>query len=344
MAADEFLSGVASAGIGLEEDLLPRRGRHRLARWIARRLALGVLSLFFVSILIFIVTHVLPSDPARSILGHFAEKSQLDALNKALGLDRPVLSQYFSWIGGVLHGDLGVSYATRTPIAHTIFQRLENSLILVAIVAVIAVPLSMALGLLAATKRDRLVDHAVTTWTLGTAGLPEFVIGILLSLFFAVGVLHLFPAVNASGAENPLAHPDGMVLPVATLVIAVIPYLTRLMRGSMIEALDSSYVEMARLKGVPERSVGRRHAFRNALVPIIQGTALTLIYLLGNVVVVENLFNYPGLGQLFVRAVSVRDLITVQACALVFASMFILFNIIADLLTVYASPRLRTEM
>jgi peptide/nickel transport system permease protein len=152
------------------------------------------------------------------------------------------------------------------------------------------------------------------------------------------------PAVNASGGDNPLSQPDGMVLPVATLVIAVIPYLTRLMRGSMIEALDSSYVEMARLKGVPERSVSRRHAFRNALVPIIQGTALTLIYLLGNVVIVENLFNYPGLGQLLVRAVSVRDLITVQAAALVFASMFILFNIVADLLTVYASPRLRTEL
>src|SRR5215471_12760964 len=127
MAADEFLSGVASAGIGLDEDLVPRRGRHRLARWIARRLALGVLSLFFVSILIFVVTHVLPSDPARSILGHFAEKAQLDALNKALGLDRPKIDQYFSWIGGVVRGDLGISYATREPVGHTIFVRLENS-------------------------------------------------------------------------------------------------------------------------------------------------------------------------------------------------------------------------
>src|SRR5689334_21517905 len=208
MAADEFLSGVASAGIGLEEDLVPRRGRHRLARWLLRRFALGVLSLFFVSILIFVLTHVLPSDPARSILGHFAEKAQLDALNQALGLDKPVISQYFSWIGGVLHGDLGISYATRDPVAHTIFNRLENSLILVAIVAIIAVPLSMVLGLLAATKRDRLADHAVTTWTLGTAGLPEFVIGILLSLIFAVGLLHLVPAVNASGGDNPLTHPD----------------------------------------------------------------------------------------------------------------------------------------
>jgi peptide/nickel transport system permease protein len=342
MAVEEVLSG-AGPGVGFEEDLVPRSGRWRLGRWLARRVGLGLVSLVFVSILIFLLTHILPSDPARAILGHFAEPSQLKAVTKQLGLDKPLLTQYFSWMSGVVQGHLGTSFATKGSVTTIILPRLRNSLELLVLVAVIAVPLSILLGMRAAARRDSVFDHTVSLSTIGLTGLPEFVIGILLTLLLAVGVFHLLPAISTT-AGNPLGSPKAMLLPVATLVVATLPYLTRLVRGSMIEALGSPYVEMARLKGVPERPVVRRHALRNALVPVTQGTGLTLIYLLGNVVVIETLFNYPGLGSVLVSSVSGRDLPMIQAIALVFAAMFILFNIVADLLTIFATPRLRTEL
>jgi peptide/nickel transport system permease protein len=319
--------------------------RWRLARWLARRLALGLATLVVVSIILFTVTHVLPANPARAILGQFAEKQQLDIVNRELGLDRPIVTQYFSWVGDVLKGSLGDSYATKAPVLDVVGPRLVNSLTLLLVVVVISVPLSAALGVAAARRRDNVLDHAISIFTIGSNALPEFVIGILLSLVFATTLLQIVPAIEVTPpGQNPIEHPAGMILPVATLVIAVIPYLTRLVRGSMIEALDSPYVEMARLKGIPEQSVVRSHALRNALVPAIQGTALTLTYLLGNVVVVEYLFNYPGLGQALASAVSTRDLPMIQGIGIVFAAMFVLFNILADLLTIYATPRLRTEL
>jgi peptide/nickel transport system permease protein len=306
---------------------------------------LGLAALFVVSILIFILTHVLPSDPARAILGHFAEPSELKFVTQELGLNRPIVPQYLSWIGGVLHGNFGTSFATKESVLATIGPRLENSLTLLIVVALIAVPLAGALGVYAAKRRDTRVDHVISAFTIGTSGLPEFVIGIFLAIIFATTVLHVVPAIDISPpGQNPLSAPKGMILPVATLVIAVLPYLTRLVRGSMIEALETPYVEMARLKGVPERQVLSRHALRNALVPAIQGTSLTLIYLLGNVVVVEYLFNYPGMGEALANAVSLRDLPMIQGIAITFAAMFILFNILADLAIVYATPRLRTEL
>ena len=316
-----------------------------LGWWLGRRIALGLVTLVVVSMVIFAVTHVLPSDPARSILGQFAAPAQLHAVTLELGLNKPVLTQYFSWIGGVLHGNFGISYATKAPVLSLIGPRLENSLTLMAVAALIAVPLSAVLGLMAATKRDRFPDHVISIFTIGTSGIPEFVTGILLTLVFATTLLHLLPAIDVTPpGQNPLTAPTGMILPVATLVIAVIPYLTRLVRGSMIEVLESPYVEMARLKGVPEKQVIRQHALRNALVPAIQGTGLSLIYLVGGVVVVEYLFNYPGMGEALASSVSTRDLPMIQGIGLVFACMFVLFNIVADLLTVYATPRLRTEL
>jgi peptide/nickel transport system permease protein len=313
--------------------------------WVLRRLLLGVVTLLVVSVVVFLVTRVLPGDPARAILGNFAEPEQLAAVREQTGLDKPLVSQYLSWLDGVLHGSLGTSFATQTSVGALVGERLANSLTLLFTVAIVAVPLSVVVGVAAARRRDRLFDHAVVGGSIALAGLPEFVIGILLVALFATSVLHVLPAVDlVPPGENPIASPRGMVLPVATLILAVVPYLARLFRAAMIEALDTSYVEMARLKGVPERTVFFRHALRNALVPGIQGTGLALIYLLGNVVVVEYLFNYPGLGSGLASAVSVRDLPVIQASALVFGAMFVLFNILADLLTVYATPRLRTEV
>jgi peptide/nickel transport system permease protein len=344
MAVEQALSAEAAANPELEAAAVAGRKRGALAKWLLRRLLLGLVALFVVSIFIFLLTHVLPSDPARAILGHFAEPSELKLVTQQLGLDKPLPTQYLSWIGGALHGDLGTSFATKNAVLSLIGPRLENSLTLLVVVAVIAVPLSAFLGVIAAKRRDKRLDHAITAFTIGTSGLPEFVIGIVLAILFATTVLNLVPAIDVSPpGQNPLSAPEGMILPVATLVIAVLPYLTRLVRGSMIEALETPYVEMARLKGVPERYVLRRHALRNAVVPAIQGTSLTLIYLLGNVVVVEYLFNYPGLGEALASSVGLRDLPMIQGIAIVFAAMFILFNIVADLLIIFATPRLRTE-
>jgi peptide/nickel transport system permease protein len=321
-----------------------RAGGFRLKRFLAHRFAFAVLTLACVSVLIFTVTHVLPSDPARAVIGQFAEPAQIAAVEKQLGLDQPVLDQYFDWMGGVVRGDLGDSYQAKEPVLSLLSDRLENSLTLLALVALIGIPLSVVLGILAAKRRDSALDHGVSLTTIVLSGLPEFVVGIVLSLIFGAAMLDLLPTVDVTPpGESPLSYPKGMVLPVVTLVIAIVPYLTRLVRASMIEALDSSYVEMARLKGVPERQVLRRHAFRNAMVPMIQASGHMLVYLLGNVVVIEFLFNYPGMGQALANSVGARDLPMIQGIALIFGAMFVLFNMIADVLTVYATPRLRTE-
>lgn len=319
-------------------------GGFRLRHFLVRRLAFGLLTLFCVSVLIFTLLHILPSDPARAVIGQFAEPEQIAAAREELGLDESLVQQYVDWIGGALHGDLGSSYQAKQPVADLLSDRFQNSLTLLALVALFSIPLSVAIGIVAAKRRDTGFDTGVSFTTIVLSGMPEFVVGIALSLLFGAAVLDILPTVDVTPpGENPLGNPKGMVLPVATLVIAVVPYLARLVRASMIEALDSSYVEMARLKGVPERYVLRRHAFRNAMVPMIQASGHMLVYLLGNVVVIEFLFNYPGMGQALASSVSARDLPMVQGIALIFAAMFVLFNMLADLLTVYASPRLRTE-
>lgn len=339
---------LATAGPeALETPPIVGLGRRRMGiwLWVLRRVVLGVLTLFIVSVLVFLVTHVLPGDPARSVLGQFAEPKQLALVKRQLGLDASLLSQYSSWISGAIHGDLGTSFATHSAVGPLVLARLENSLTLLALVCLITIPVSISLGVLSARRRDTAFDHGVVGASVALAGLPEFVIGILLVTLLSTTVFHLLPAIDVvTPGENPILHPVGLVLPGLTLVLATVPYLTRLFRGSMIEALQTPYVEMARLKGVPERVVLRRHALRNALVPGIQGIGLMLMYLLGNIVVVEYLFNYPGLGSELASAVSLRDLPLIQGLAMTLATMFIMFNIVADLLTVYATPRLRTEV
>jgi peptide/nickel transport system permease protein len=333
MGVNESTPGEIPASPVLLDREPGRAGGFRVKRFLVRRVALALLTLGCVSVLIFTLTHVLPSDPARAVIGQFAEPEQIAAVERELGLDQPVVEQYF-----------GTSYQAKEPVLELLGDRLVNSLTLLALVALFGIPISVALGILAAKRRDGALDHGVSLTTIFLVGLPEFVVGIALSLVFGAALLDLFPTVDVTPpGENPLSHPSGMVLPVATLVIAVVPYLTRLVRASMIEALDSSYVEMARLKGVPEKYVLRRHAFRNAMVPMIQASGHTLVYLLGNVVVIEFLFNYPGMGQALANSVSARDLPMIQGIALIFGAMFVLFNMIADLLTVYATPRLRTE-
>jgi peptide/nickel transport system permease protein len=311
--------------------------------WILRRLGLGLVVLFVVSVVVFAATQALPSDPARAILGREATPQLLGELRQQLGLDRPIVEQYGDWLGGVMTGDFGTSLASREPVTALMSDRVVNSLWLLTIVALIAVPLAIFLGTVGAIRRDGWLDRGTLLVSLALTALPEFVIGMLLVILLATTVFQVFPAVSLiPPGESPLGHIDQLVLPVLTLVLVVVPYLYRLVRASMIDVLESEYVAMARLKGMPEHIVTLRHALPNALVAMIQGSALTMVYLLGGIVVIDFLFQYPGLGSLLTDAVENRDMPVIQAVTLTFATGAVLFNLAADILTVYLTPKLRT--
>jgi peptide/nickel transport system permease protein len=312
-------------------------------RLVLRRLALALLTLWLVSLLVFAATLALPGDAAQAILGREATPERLAALRDQLHLNDPVVTQYIKWFGGILTGDLGNSAATQAPVGDLLSNRVGNSLFLVLISAAVAVPMSILVGVWTAMRRDRPVDHIVSTASLILASLPEFVIGIALILLFATEVFHAFPAVSLLGpGQKAWDDPDVVVLPAATLVLAVVPYISRIMRGSMVEVLESEYVTMATLKGLPRRTVIWRHAVPNAIVPAIQVTALQLAYLAGGVVVVEFVFSYPGIGAALVEAVGNRDMPVVQAVTMLAAGVYVGLNILADVATILVTPKLRT--
>ena len=312
-------------------------------RLVLRRLALALLTLWLVSLLVFAATLALPGDAAQAILGREATPDRLAALRDQLHLDEPVVTQYLKWLGGIVTGDLGKSAATQAPVGELLSDRVGNSLFLVLISAAVAVPLSIMVGVWTAMRRDRPVDHVVSTASLILASLPEFVIGIALILLFATQVFHAFPAVSLLGpGEKAWDDPKVVVLPAATLVLAVVPYISRIMRGSMVEVLESEYVTMATLKGLPRRTVIWRHAVPNAIVPAIQVTALQLAYLAGGVVVVEFVFSYPGIGAALVEAVGNRDMPVVQDVTMLAAGIYVGLNILADVATILVTPKLRT--
>ncbi|WP_243726905.1 ABC transporter permease [Actinocrispum wychmicini] len=316
-------------------------GTRRL--WLPRRLLLGVVVVLLVSVLVFLATQVLPGDPARAVLGHEATPERVAALRAELGLDRPLLDQYFAWLGGILGGDLGHSLVTQEPVGGLIGDRAVNSAVLVLISAAIVLPLSVFVGALTGRHHDRPVDRVMLVVTLGLTALPEFIIALLLVILLSTSVFPLLPGtVLLAPGQSPLSNVSQLVLPVIALVLGVLPYLARLVRGSVIDVYESEYVRTARLKGVPERIVLRRHVLRNALVPAIQGTALALAYLTGGTVVIEQVFNYPGLGSALVDAVNNRDFPVIQLICLIFAACYVIFNLLGDVLTVYVTPRLRT--
>lgn len=298
-----------------------------------------------VSIVVFAATQALPGDPARAILGRSATPASLAALRARLHLDRPVLDQYWSWVTGLLHGNLGTSLSNPEPVSKLLGDRLGNSAFLVLLSGVISIPLSIALGAYSALKRDGVLDTSLSILTLLLAALPEFVVGVTLVFVFATVAFTVLPAVTiinpGSGAWDNLT---GMVLPTATLVIAVTPYIVRIMRASMIEVLESDYVEMARLKGLPERTVILRHALPNALGPTFQVIAINLAYLAGGVIVTEYVFNYAGIGSALVDAVNNHDMPVVQALAMLIAAVYVVLNVIADIATILVTPRMRTRL
>jgi len=317
-----------------------------IAGFVVRRLLLGVLVLFLVSLVVFAATQALPGDPARSILGRTATPASLKALREQLGLGGSVFSQYVDWITGLLHGDAGSSLAAQEPVSDLLGDKVVNSAFLVFCAGIISIPISIAIGSYAALKRDRTFDVTSSLTTLVFAALPEFVVGISLVVIFATTVFTGFlPAITIiPPGGRPWDDMEAMILPTATLVLAVTPYVVRIMRASMIEVLESDYVEMARLKGLPERTVIVRHALPNALGPTFQVIAINLAYLAGGVIVVEYVFNYAGIGGALRDAVSTQDLPVVQALAMLIAAVYVVLNLMADIATILVTPRLRTRL
>jgi peptide/nickel transport system permease protein len=332
-------------GAAAQAPPLPAVGRNAIWAFIFRRLLLGALVLILVSIVIFLATQALPGDTARAILGRTATPASLAALREQLHLNRPLVVQYLIWAGGLLHGDAGQSMAAQEPVMKLIADRIVNSAFLVLCSGVISIPLSVLVGAYAALWRDKAFDVATSLTTLVFAALPEFVVGITLVILFATTVSQVLPAVSQiPPGGRPWEQPVVLILPTLTLVIAVTPYVARIMRASMIEVLESDYVEMARLKGLAERIVILRHALPNALGPTFQVIALNLAYLAGGVIVVEYVFNYAGIGGALRDAVSNRDLPVIQALAMLIAGLYVVLNLLADIATILVTPRLRTRL
>ena len=320
---------------------------------ILQRLALGMLTLLIVSIVIFIAVNLLPGDFAQSILGQGATPEAVASIREDLGLDQPLVARYFDWLGGILRGDLGTSFAQAnfasfsgttsgaTTIADQIAPRFANTMFLAMVTAAIAVPFSIILGILAALYRNTIFDRATNIFTLSSISSPEFFLAYILILFLAV-LNPIFPSLSNIFEGMPFSERlEKSMLPALTLTLVVTAHMMRMTRAAIINLLASPYIEMARLKGLSPMRVIVKHALPNALAPIINVIALNLAYLITGVVVVEVVFVYPGIGQLFVDSVKIRDIPVVQACCLIFATAFILLNLTADIMSILSNPRLR---
>lgn len=315
---------------------------HPLLRLVVVRVLVGVVTLWLVSIVIFAATQALPGNAAYAVLGRSATPARLHAYERLLHLDRPLLDQYGIWIRGVLGGHFGVSLANNESVSALIGPRLVNSAVLVGVSGALSALIAVTLGILAAAKRDTWLEHSASAIALVVIALPEFVVALALVSLFAVLVLHALPAVSPiPPGTYPWQSLKELILPVATLVIVIGPYMYRITRGAMIDALESDYVEMARLKGLSPRRVLLVHAFPSAIPAVVQVVGLSLLYLAGGIVVVEYVFNYPGIGAALVDAVSNRDIPTIQFVVLALATFYVAVNIATDVIALMASPRRR---
>lgn len=323
---------------------------------ILQRLGLGLITLFVVSVVIFAAVNLLPGDFAQAILGQGATPEAVEAIRQDLGLNKNPFVRYFDWLGGVLTGDFGTSFAQANfaefagsdtgrggigSVAEQLKPRFANTLFLAGVAAMISIPLSLILGILAALYRNSAYDRFINVSTLSAISSPEFFLAYILILVLAV-INPAFPAVsNVYDGLTFWERLNATMLPALTLTLAVTAQMMRMTRASIINLLASPYIEMARLKGLSPMRVILKHALPNALAPIINVIALNLAYLITGVVVVETVFVYPGIGQLFVDSVKIRDIPIVQACCLVFAATYILLNLTADIASILSNPRLR---
>ncbi len=314
---------------------------HPLVILVAQRLALGILLLLAVSVVIFIGVELLPGDVAQAILGQSATPEALANLREELGLNESAWTRYFKWLGGALTGDLGTALTNGQSISESLGKRFGNTLFLAASAAVIAVPISVLLGLIAVRYRNTWVDKLISAITLTSISLPEFFIGYLLVYFFAVQ-LGWFTSVSTVYDGMAFGERIGAImLPAITLTLVVLAHMMRMTRAAILNVMQSAYIETAELKGLPMFTIIRKHAFPNSIAPVINVIMLNLAYLVVGVVVVEVIFVYPGMGQYLVDHVIKRDLPVVQACGLVFAGVYIGLNMLADISAIIANPRLR---
>ncbi len=312
-----------------------------MQRMVVQRILIGIVTLWVVSVLVFAGTAVLPGDVAQIVLGQAATPESLAAYRAERGLDQPLFIQYFLWLGGMMTGDLGISKAGGATISSLIGGRLSNTMLLAAIVAVISVPLSVVLGLLAAMYPGTWIDRVLTFGTLSLISVPEFFIATFMVLILAVN-LHWLPAIaHMSPDDSFLKMMRGLAMPLITLIIVVSAQMIRMTRAGILNVMNSPYIEMAILKGVPLKRIILRHAFFNAIGPIVNVIALNLAYLVSGVVIVETIFAYPGLAKLMIDGVQTRDLPLVQACGMIFCGTYVVLIILADVAAILSNPRLR---
>ena len=313
-----------------------------MVRLIVRRLALGVLTIMLVSGIIFVGVELLPGDACTAYLGRAAQGTRLENCRRDFGLERPALTRYVEWVLGAVQGDFGVSLKRKTPISETVSTRFRNTVVLGVTASLVGVPLAILLGIFAALWRDRLPDLWVSTMAILAMTIPEFVTSTVLILIFSVW-LGWLPGIVITPPDAPLSEfLSDIILPIIALALVMTAHILRMVRTSVIDVMASDYVQMAQLKGVPYWRIVFRHVLPNALLPTINLVALTIAWLLGGTVVIEVVFNYPGLGRLMIQAIYFRDLVTVQAIALILATLYVGLNLFADLLTLVANPRLRT--
>ncbi|WP_336937485.1 ABC transporter permease [Acinetobacter modestus] len=311
--------------------------------WFFTRLLSGVLVVFVISLIVFIATQALPSDPARVILGPEAPEATVQILREQLGLNDPILIQYWHWLSQLLQGNFGRSIDSNVPVVQIVQNYFGNTVALTSLVIVLTVPFSVVLGVWLSLRRDSRLDRLIVSSSILFKAVPGFVIAIWLMMFFSTSILHILPAASLLIPEqSAFSQLEFLVLPTLTLALSLIPYLMRLVRGSMIDALESDYVTSARLRGIPERRIIWKHVLPNALVPVVQGTALTIRVLLSGALIIEVVFSYPGIGNALNAAIELRDIPTIQAIVLLLTICVVVVNLIADLITTLLTPKIRT--
>lgn len=312
-----------------------------MLKYLLRRFSFLLLTLLITSMVVFAVTQLLPGDVARVILGREAGEAALNSLRQELGLDKPLPVRYYNWLENFIQGDWGKSYSTRSEIKPLVMGRLRNSLMLAGLILIISVPLAILLGVLAGLRENSVLDNIISVASLSVVGLPEFVTGLVLIQIFSFR-LKLFPANSSIRPTTTFVEALPMlVLPALTATLVLLAYIARLTRAGLIEELKQQYVRTADLKGLPYRTVIFKHVLRNALIPTITVIAISMGWLISGLIVIENVFNYPGLGRLMVFAIDRRDLPLLQAVTMVAVLGFALSNLVADILYAILDPRIR---
>jgi peptide/nickel transport system permease protein len=314
---------------------------HPILKLVIQRLALGLLLLWAASVLIFLGTEILPGDVAAAILGQGATEQALANMRAEMGLDRPALTRYLEWLFNALQGDLGVALSNGRDIADSIAGRFGNTLFLASVAAVVSVPLSIFLGLLAVRYRDRWPDKLISGITLTSISLPEFLLGYIIMFVFSVQLGWFNSVSNINSGMSFWEKLNAVALPATVLTLVVLAHMMRMTRAAILNVMQSAYIETAELKGLRRLTLIARHAMPNSIAPIVNVVMLNLAYLVVGVVVIEVVFVYPGMGQYLVDHVSKRDVPVVQACGLIFAAIYIGLNLLADVISILSNPRLR---